>query len=57
MGLTRERWCCAGIKLSRLDMDTSKTSIKTDILIIVLLKPASWYYKQYETITMVRLSN
>ena len=32
MGLTRERWRCAGCWLSKLDMNTCQTSIKTDIL-------------------------
>ena len=32
MGLTRERWCCTRGLVSRLDMNTSQTSIKTDIL-------------------------
>ena len=31
MGLTRERWCCARRWLSRLDMNTCQTSIKTSI--------------------------
>ena len=34
MGLTRERWCCAGCWLSRLDMmNTCQTSIKSSILL------------------------
>ena len=33
MGLTRERWCCTRDLVSRLDMNTCQTSIKTDILI------------------------
>ena len=33
MGLTRERWCCAGRWLSGLDMNTYQTSIKTGILL------------------------
>ena len=33
MGLTRERWCCTRGLVSRLDMNTCQTSIKTDILI------------------------
>ena len=33
MGLTRERWCCTGCWLSRLDMNTCQTSIQTDILL------------------------
>ena len=32
MGLTRESWCCTGGYMSRLDMNTYQTSIKTDIL-------------------------
>ena len=32
MGLTRERWCCTRGLVSRLDMNTCQTSIKTDIL-------------------------
>ena len=32
MGLTRERWCCTRGWMSRLDMNTCQTSIKTDIL-------------------------
>ena len=32
MGLTRERWCCTRGWMSRLDMNTCRTSIKTDIL-------------------------
>ena len=31
MGLTRERWCCTMGLVSRLDMNTCQTSIKTDI--------------------------
>ena len=42
MGLTRERWCCVGCWLSKLDINTCQASIKTDILIIVSLKPACW---------------
>ena len=38
MGLTRERWCCAGRWLSRLDMNTCQTSITYQYIIIVL-----WY--------------
>ena len=33
MGLTRERWCCIRDLMSRLDMNTCQTSIKTDILL------------------------
>ena len=33
MSLTRERWCCAGCWLNRLDMNTCQTSIKTDMLL------------------------
>ena len=33
MGLTRERWCCTMGLVSRLDMSTCQTSIKTDILL------------------------
>ena len=33
MGLTRERWCCTKGLVSRLDMNTCQTSIKTDILL------------------------
>ena len=33
MGLTRERWCCTMGLVSRLDMNTCQTSIKTDILL------------------------
>ena len=33
MGLTRERWCCTRGLVSRLDMNTCQTSIKTDILL------------------------
>ena len=33
IGLTRERWCCTVRWLSRLDMNTCQTSIKTDILL------------------------
>ena len=33
MGLTRERWSCAGFWWNRLDMNTCQTSIKTDILL------------------------
>ena len=33
MGLTRERWCCTRDLVSRLDMNTCQTSIKTDILL------------------------
>ena len=33
MGLTRERWCCTMGLVSRLDMNTRQTSIKTDILL------------------------
>ena len=33
MGLTRERWCCTRGLVSRLDMNTRQTSIKTDILL------------------------
>ena len=32
MGLTRERWCCTRGLVSRLDMSTCQTSIKTDII-------------------------
>ena len=32
-GLTRERWCCTRNLVSRLDMSTCQTSIKTDILL------------------------
>ena len=32
-GLTRERWCCTRGLVSRLDMNTCQTSIKTDILL------------------------
>ena len=32
MGLTRERWCRTSGQMSRLDMNTCQTSIKTDIL-------------------------
>ena len=30
-GLTRERWCCTMGLMSRLDMNTCLTNIKTDI--------------------------
>ena len=33
MGLKRERWCCTRGLVSRLDMNTCQTSIKTDILL------------------------
>ena len=33
MGPTRERWCCTRGLVSRLDMNTCQTSIKTDILL------------------------
>ena len=33
MGLTRERWCCARGWLSKLDMNTCQTSIKTGIIL------------------------
>ena len=33
MGLTREWWCCTVGLVSRLDMNTCQTSIKTDILL------------------------
>ena len=33
MGLTRERWCYTRALVSRLDMNTCQTSIKTDILL------------------------
>ena len=33
MGLARERWCCTGRWLSRLDMNTCHTSINADILL------------------------
>ena len=33
MGLTRERWCCTMGLMSRLDMNTCQTSIKTDKLL------------------------
>ena len=33
MCLTRERWCCTRGLVSRLDMNTCQTSIKTDILL------------------------
>ena len=33
MGLTRERWCCTMGLVSRLDMNTCQTSIKTDVLL------------------------
>ena len=36
MGLTRERWCCAGGWLSKLDMNTCQTDIKTGILLMYL---------------------
>ena len=39
MGLTRERWCCAEGKLSRLDMNTYQTSIKTGILLSCRCSP------------------
>ena len=32
MGLTRERWCCTMGLMSRLDMNTCQTNMKTDIL-------------------------
>ena len=32
-GLTREWWCCTVGLVSRLDMNTCQTSIKTDILL------------------------
>ena len=32
-GLTRERWCCTMGLMSRLDMNTCLTNIKTDILL------------------------
>ena len=33
MGLTQELWCCTKGWLSRLDMNTGQTSIKTGILL------------------------
>ena len=33
MGLTRERWCCTMGLMSRLDMNTCQTNIKTDMLL------------------------
>ena len=36
MGRTRERLCCAGVWLSRLDMNTYQTSIKASILLMYL---------------------
>ena len=33
-GLTRERWCCTMGLMSRLDMNTCLTNIKTDILLV-----------------------
>ena len=33
-GLTREWWCCTVGLVSRLDMSTCQTSIKTDILLV-----------------------
>ena len=45
MGLTRERWCCARGWLSRLDMKTCQTSIKTDILLLCLGSPHLGYQK------------
>ena len=39
MDLTRERWCCSGRLLSRLDMNTCQMSIKNDVLLYSCCSP------------------
>ena len=36
MDLTREKWCCARGWLSRLDVNTCQTSVKTSVLLMNL---------------------
>ena len=43
LGLTRERWCCAGCWLSRLDMDTCQTGMKYRYINTILGIPHLWY--------------
>ena len=53
MGLTRERWCCARGWLSRLDMNTCQTSMKTDILLLLCLGSPHLGYERHVNTTMV----
>ena len=46
MGFTWERWCGARSWLSKSDMNTYQTSIKTSILLIYLGPP---HWRRYET--------
>ena len=46
MGLARERWCCARGCLSRHDMKTCQTSIKTGILLLCSGSPHLEYKRQ-----------
>ena len=58
MGLTREMWCCAGLRLSRVDINTWQTSIKDQcIIIVLLLRPHLEYYRQYENFVYFQVSN
>ena len=58
MGLTRERWRCAGLRLSRLDINTWQTSIKDRcIIIVLLLRPHLEYYRQHENFVYFQVSN
>ena len=53
MGLTRERWCCARLYSSRLDMNTCQTSVKTDILFSVAVAHVLGLSDRHKITTLV----